>query len=533
MRRFSSYGQIDTDLHYYAPRTALIEYAYRQLIGEDPEKGGHYITVWAPRQTGKSTIMLEVTKRLKREDDVDVALITMQSAKNVHTAEGVIDLFLKELQYPLEREFPRITSWEKLPDIFTVTYLPRPLILIIDEFDALDEEFINSFANEFRKMYTVRLSETDKKSDEKKYVLQSLALIGVRSVLGIENVSGSPFNVQRSLHIPNLTFAEVDGMFQWYTQESGHAIEPNVIERLYYETNGQPGLTCWFGELLTEGVEKYRVDKTRPITKQDFDRVYVYAADALPNNNLINIISKAKQAPYKDLVLEIFETDEKLRFTYNDANINFLYMHGVIDREEAEDGSLYIKFSCPYIQKGLFDYFSGQLFREMGRLVEPFENLDGVITDKQLHLPNLITCYQRYLNKNKAWLFKNAPRRVDLRVREAVYHFNFYMYLHKFLHSKGARVWPEFPTGNGQLDILIEYQEQLHGIEVKSFTDLTEYRKALEQAARYANQLKLTEIILVFFIESIDTENRVRYEAEYMDKATGVTVNPVFVETGV
>jgi len=533
MRKFSSYGQININQHYYAPRTALIEGASTQLLGENPEEGGHYMTVWAPRQTGKSSVILEATKELKQYEEFDVALITMQSAKNVHAGEEVIDLFLRELSYPLERELPRITAWKDLPEVFTSEYFPKPLILMLDEFDALDEEFINSFANEFRKMYTARLSEADKPSHEKKYLLHGLALIGVRSVLGIENVSGSPFNVQRSLHIPNLTYEEVEEMFLWYQQERGQRIEPEVIERLYYETQGQPGLTCWFGELLTEGFEEHQVDRTRPITLKTFERVYVYATDALPNNNLINIISKAKQTPYNDLVFEIFETDEKLRFTYNDANINFLYMHGVINREEAEDGSLYIKFSCPYVQKGLFDYFSGQLFREMGRLVEPFESLDDAITDEQLHIPNIIARYQRYLNKNHEWLFKNAPRRVDLRIREAVYHFNLYMYLHKFLHSKGARVWPEFPSGNGQLDILITYQEQLYGIEVKSFSDLSEYKKALGQVATYGKELDVHEITLVFFIESVDEENRKKYEVEYVDETTGVTVKPVFVETGI
>ena len=52
MRKFCSYGPVDTDLHYYVPRTELIEQALLQLRGEDPKKSGHYITVWAPRQTG-------------------------------------------------------------------------------------------------------------------------------------------------------------------------------------------------------------------------------------------------------------------------------------------------------------------------------------------------------------------------------------------------------------------------------------------------------------------------------------------------
>ena len=58
MRRFSSYGPVNPKLHYYAPRKELIEKAYTTLVGENPEEGGHYITVWAPRQYGKTWIML-------------------------------------------------------------------------------------------------------------------------------------------------------------------------------------------------------------------------------------------------------------------------------------------------------------------------------------------------------------------------------------------------------------------------------------------------------------------------------------------
>jgi hypothetical protein len=63
MRQFSSYGPIDTDLHYHAPRSELQNHAYQQLVGEDPNKGGHYLTVWAPRQTGKTWLLQQVMRR--------------------------------------------------------------------------------------------------------------------------------------------------------------------------------------------------------------------------------------------------------------------------------------------------------------------------------------------------------------------------------------------------------------------------------------------------------------------------------------
>jgi hypothetical protein len=59
MRTFSSYGPLDKKVHFYAPRESLIQSAQGQLIGTGEEESGHYITVWAPRQCGKTWIMNE------------------------------------------------------------------------------------------------------------------------------------------------------------------------------------------------------------------------------------------------------------------------------------------------------------------------------------------------------------------------------------------------------------------------------------------------------------------------------------------
>ena len=81
MRRFSSYGPIDTEDHYYAPRKELIEYSYNQLLGENPKKGGHYVTVWAPRQCGKTWVMQEVVEKIRKAGQYEIGIISMQRAK--------------------------------------------------------------------------------------------------------------------------------------------------------------------------------------------------------------------------------------------------------------------------------------------------------------------------------------------------------------------------------------------------------------------------------------------------------------------
>ncbi|VEN73238.1 conserved hypothetical protein [Candidatus Desulfarcum epimagneticum] len=532
MRKFSSYGPIDPDLHYYAPRTDLIGSAVLQLTGENPQKGGNYITVWAPRQTGKSWALKEVLFKLREDKRFDALKINLEILKTEEDIGRILMYIEKKMARGLNKKAVGADTPEKFGDLFLKEALEKPLILILDEFDALSEDAISAIVGAFRNIYTVRQEQSDKSTEEKDYLLHGVALIGVRAVLGVENQKGSPFNVQRSLHIPNLTFREVEEMFRWHERESGQRVEQEVIDRLFYETKGQPGLTCWFGELLTEGWDQFRVAKEMPVDMELFEEAWLAATRLLPNNNILNIISKAKQEPYKRTVLNLFGTTEKISFAYDKAELNFLYMNGVIDFEKTDDKKLYAKFSCPFVQKRLFNYFSDDIFDFAGDLYDPFEDLDDAITDDGLDIRNIIKRYRAYLMKNREWTLKDAPRRSDMRIYEAVFHFNLYMYLSRFMERFKGEIYPEFPTGNGKIDLIVKYAGKTYGIEVKSYTDRRGYSEALTQAARYGDQLKLKEITLVFFVESINDENRTKYEADFFDDETGVKVMPVFVETG-
>jgi hypothetical protein len=530
MRKFFSYGPPNPKRHYYVPREALITNALEQLKGDEPEEGGHYITVWAPRQTGKTSIMQEVFSRLKQETQFDVVILSLQFLYEETDVLKVTQLIAQELTENLNLKDLTLDTVGDFHQVFKRGTLNKPLILILDEFDALEELAITRLVNIFRHIYNTRRNQADKPTAEKDYLLHSLALIGVRAVLGVENVKGSPFNVQRSVHIPNLTHDEVTYLFNCYQQESGQLILPEVIERIFYEFQGQPGLTCWFSELLTE---TYNQTTAQPITMGNFEPVYVAALDLLPNNHILNLVSKAKQEPYKAFLLDRFQTGTKLKFTYDDPIINFLYLNGVINVEQVSLTENYVKFSCPYIQKRLFNAFARELFAEMDRLYDPFEDLSDTITDETLNLRRLLQRYEQYLQANRQIVLKNAPRRQkDLRVYEAVFQFHLYSYLENFLQSYDAQVQPEFPTGNGAIDLLIRHAGKLFGLELKSFANQREYKRALTQAARYGKQLGLTEIGLALFIETVDETNRQKFETDYTDPKTGVFVQPQFVQTG-
>jgi hypothetical protein len=529
MRRFSSYGPVDPEEHYYAPRKELIERAYNQLRGDNPQKGGHYFTVWAPRQTGKTWIMQEVVQKINPAQEYEIGILSLERAKDEENETKFLNILIKKLNAAFAKSLPFIQQINDIPDLFTRQYFQKPVILILDEFDALKEEFINRLVSIFRDIYLSRSNELNRPSREKTYLLHSLALIGVRSVLGVENQTGSPFNIQRSLHIPELTFAEVEKMFKWYEKESGQKVEEAVVRALYEETLGQPGLTCWFGELLTE---TYNHDSQKPITMHNFKEAYGAAAHILPNNNILNLISKVDKPPYDEMVIEFFKTGEKIPFNFDNKELNYLYMNGVIaeEKEEGEgeeEDKYYLKFSCPFVQKRVFNFFSNRFFSYLGQLVHPLDAMKDAINEETLHIPNIINRYRAYLKKNQGTFFKDVPRRkTDMKIYEAIFHFNLYRYLYDLLRSRGVEVVPQFPTGNGKIDLILKYRGKVYAMELKSFKDMYTFERGIDQAAEYGRQLGLKEIVFLVFVELTQEEAK-PLEQEVNRSGIKVVVLPV------
>jgi Cdc6-like AAA superfamily ATPase len=145
MRKFSSYGPIDTDLHYYAPRQALIDQAMADLVGENPAKGGHYITVWAPRQRGKTWIIQQALRRLQsdpRYAAFDVVYLALEYLKLERDAAGIAQSLARQFSQALGLPSRDIREIKELEQLFHRDVLQKPLILMLDEFDALTEEAI-------------------------------------------------------------------------------------------------------------------------------------------------------------------------------------------------------------------------------------------------------------------------------------------------------------------------------------------------------------------------------------------------------
>ena len=126
MRRFSSYGPINTNLHYFAPREELISKVFALLAGGNPAKCGNYITVWAPRQTGKTWVMQQILFRLQEDPRFNVLKINLESLKDREDRGEIINVIARKIGEGLGKNIIDIHTQDQFQEIFKKSVLDKP-----------------------------------------------------------------------------------------------------------------------------------------------------------------------------------------------------------------------------------------------------------------------------------------------------------------------------------------------------------------------------------------------------------------------
>ncbi len=275
-----------------------------------------------------------------------------------------------------------------------------------------------------------------------------------------------------------------------------------MIGKVYEVTLGQPGLVSWFGELLTE---KENPRRDRPLQMQHWKRVWNRARFKEPNNTVMNLIAKARNPQYQSFLVRLF-THSDLPFSFHQPVHNYLYLHGILSASKEKGGEEAVevcRFSSPFVQHCIFHALTNDVLEDFSLLLIPaLDRLDDVFLDSSINLPALLKRYQDYLKRLKAkginpW--KEQPRRkTDFHLTESVGHFHLFSWLQNVIGKRGV-VSPEFPTGNGKVDLHIQSKGRQGIIEVKSFVNSYEMELAKKQAVSYSKQLGLNEVTIAMF----------------------------------
>ena len=238
-----------------------------------------YFVVHAPRQTGKTTFLHALAHRLNREGDYVSVVCSLESAGYQSiSVESANQVFIRSLYrmagFFLDKQYlpPDPSTYASGNSLFGryltdwCHTLDKPLVLLLDEVDSLCDDVLISTLRQLRDGFQSR----------PQYFPQSVALVGLRDIreyrlrARADNPSigaGSPFNVKaESFFLPVFSREEVRGLLNQHTQDTGQVFSPEVFEKLYEYSGGQPWLT---NALANEIVYKMlQNDYSKPIAPE-------------------------------------------------------------------------------------------------------------------------------------------------------------------------------------------------------------------------------------------------------------------------
>jgi hypothetical protein len=471
MRKFNTSGPNIIAEHYTLLRLELIE------KGKELVYTNRYFTIWAPRQTGKSTYFRLLGKALQKEGYM-VCYINFENYLN-----NSLSVFMERLVLALEQAWDMDFTNLNLSQVFhkVEQIKDKKLVLIIDEVEGINSLYFGEFLHTIRNAYHSR----------ENHGLKSVIFVGVSNITGVVQDNASPFNISDSLQVDYFTKEEVFELLEQHEAETGQKFATDVKEKIYAITVGQPGLVNGFAARLIELYgQKPVIDYMDYLVVEDW---YLYKA---LDKNVANVINKTKK--HQEFLEKLLFLDKKVRFDIDTEEIRFFYINGLI-KDDAEGN---ITFWVPLYKKRLQKYFYPRMNGEAQTIQANIWVEKYLTADKQLDMDKIIREYQAYTQKRGFRPFFVTDEDGNaVGLREAALMYSFETFIQSFLEALKGKSYLEPHVGLGRSDLTINILGSEWVIEAKIFYNAAQYTDGKTQLAYYIKSLGLNRGIYLVFVD--------------------------------
>ena len=486
MREFNTSGPNIQRQHYTLERSIQIEKG-KTLVEKE-----RYFTIWAPRQTGKSTYFRQLANKLGTEN-YKVAHINFENYKNAS-----LESFLFSLSRHLKEKWGMdFTNEKDLSHIFELIQNQRQekCVLIIDEVEGINKEYFSDFLHSIRNAYHSR----------EKHCLKSVILVGVSNIVGIVQDNASPFNIADNLNVPYFTHSEVFDLLHQHEEESGQLFDNEVKEKIWQITAGQPGLVNGFAKILVDN----NLDK-KILEYSDYLKVEDWYLNEAIDKNFANILNQAQKE--RKFVERLLFTEDKIFFKIDRPSIKLLHVNGLIKKDA--DG--FVAFWVPFYKKRLYDafypYTNGEQL-EISRTIFAEEYFDK---NNKFKIEKLISAYKEYVKRRSFKVFLEKDENGNYKsIKESALIYSFETFITAVIVELNGTIYREADTGLGKSDMIINFRGQENIIETKVYYSQSKFENGKKQLAYYCETCGLKAgIYLVFCPKGLKYPQSVKEQTE-------------------
>ncbi|MDR2175826.1 MAG: AAA family ATPase [Synergistaceae bacterium] len=516
---FNTAGPAQEDIHYTLDPLKRIHYEEISLLIDQRK----YFVLHAPRQTGKTTSLLAMVKKINAEGRYHCVYVNVEPAQ---TARGDVPRGMRAIMRCLGEGIKRFTGdGEPLSSAVKILEeaggdkalssmlgrycetLSRPLVLFIDEIDALIGDTLVSVLRQLREGY------------EKRPELAPISVIlcGVRDVRdyrihlssGEIITGGSCFNIKaKSLRLGDFSEDGIRELYEQHTAYTGQIFAEEIYPKVWDLTHGQPWLVNALADQATSEIPEGR-DRSRPITpdliEEAANRLILERA-----THLDQLADKLREPRVRRVLAPVIAGENWLRDSAEEPlpdDLQYAMDLGLIRREDTERGKALVVANAIYREV---------IPRELTFLIE--ESLAScharpwyAEADGKLGTKRLLREFQQFFRENsESWL-----ERFDYK--EAGFQLLLQAFLQRVVNG-GGLIDREYALGSGRVDLLVrwrypadkpraEQREQRVVLELKTIRASSRragacganrvYSEGLEQTAVYAERAGTAEAHLI------------------------------------
>jgi hypothetical protein len=485
MKHFNTAGPCKPDIHYMLPASSRLPEA-RGLIDRQA-----YFVLHAPRQSGKTTTMMQLAGELTAEGRYTALLVSMEVGaafnEEIGAAENAIlgtwradaRVWLPAELHPPEwpqaeagqRIFAALEAWSSAS--------PRPLVVFLDEIDALENGALISALRQLRNGFRNR----------PRGFPWALGLIGLRDVRDYKIKSGgserlntaSPFNIKaRSLTIGNFTAAEVAALYRQHTSETGQAFTDEAVARAFELTQGQPYLA---NALAKVAVEELQPDTAQPVTVAEIEQAKEILIER-QETHLDSLVERLREPRIRNIIEPILAGRQEITSLPPD-DLRFVLDLGLV--RSVNGGGVVI--ANPIYREVIPTMLAFVTRAFLPQIAPTWLNADGTLNPDKL-LESFLAFWRQH----------GQPLLKSVHYHEIAPHIVLMAFLHRVVNG-GGTLEREYAIGTRRMDVCVRYGAVTLGMELKVWRDgeRDPLAEGLAQLDHYLSGLGLETGWLVIF----------------------------------
>ena len=487
---FNIAGPCYPEKHYMLPAQERCQ-GLLELIAQE-----QYFVIHAARQTGKTTLLLELARQLERDGQYHVLYCSLETAQGIAEPEIGLPAVIRALQTQIEfhptlnkAQFAQDADYTDFTTILHKTLaslcakIEKPLVILFDEVDCLSDGTLIGFLRQLRAGYVNRMQIS---------FPQSVALVGMRNIRDYKARirpdretlgSASPFNIAaESLTLRNFTEEEVTRLYAQHAVETGQSFPQEATARVFHYTQGQPWLVNAIAREIV--VKMLKSDATQAITVEQVEQA-VETLILRRDTHLDSLLERLKEERVQKVVEPVIIGEER---AYDSLHDDYRYVIDLgllreADKKLIPANPMYAEVMIRTLSLRSQLYFNDQ---------KTPPTAPAYLVNGALDMRRLLSDFQAFWREHSdIWI-----ERYDYK--EAAPHLIVQAFLQRVING-GGRITREMAAGSRRLDLCVHYQARRYPIELKLRYDQKTYQEGVKQLADYMETLDCAEGWLLVF----------------------------------